>query len=285
MNENKRLLAVFGVIVAIVLLIILISLWPKPDKSFSCSVKGDEDYKKLGKVDSEQYECLMDLDSTIALVVADGLSTKEKKTLNSVAKDLNRAIYYLDTEEISKADLKDIKKDLSYSDNSFEKDVILAVKAGKVTSYKEEILSDKKALNEFAEEAGLAQFACGVESDAEYENLGEVTYEQYQCLVKSDEPFGLIIARTTCSWCQKFKPVINEYVGNNNLTLYIMETDKWEEADLNALTSSLDYFKDNDSWGTPLTLGIKGGKVTADLSGYTDDESSMDEFFKKANLK
>lgn len=49
--------------------------------------------------------------------------------------------------------------------------------------------------------------------------------------------------------------------------------------------SSLSYFNDNSDWGTPLTLAIKDKKVVAELSGYTDDTSKLDEFFKTAGLK
>lgn len=285
MNENKRLLTVFGIIIAIILLILLISFWPKADKSFSCKVKADGNYEKLGKANYEQYQCLRDLESTNALVVANDLSKKEKEALNKIAKEIDKVIYYLDTENISKTDLNKVKKELKYNENSFEKDVILAISDKKVITYKEDILSSYNELAKFVDEANLAKFACNVESDSEYENLGEITYDQYQCLYNNNKTFALIIARTSCSWCQKFKPVINEYVGKNNLPIYIVEYDKWEEEEFNAMLSSLDYFNNNESWGTPLTIAIKDKKVTAELSGYTDDEDSMSEFFKKAGLK
>ena len=285
MNESKRLLAVFGVIVGFILIILLISFWPKPDKSFSCGVKGDKDYKKLGSVNYEQYQCLMKLDTNVALVVDEKLSAKEKDALNVVAEDINHAIYYLDFENVSKSELKTIKKQLKYSEKSFDKDVILVVKKGKVKAYKEEILSDAEELAKFADKNDLAKFTCGVKSDAEYENLGEINYEQYQCLVKKDETFAVIVAQTTCGYCQQFKPVIDEYVKDNNLRIYIMEIDQWSDEEKDAFTSSLDYFKNNESWGTPLTLAINGDKVLSELSGYTNDEDEIAEFFKEAKLK
>ncbi|MBQ9011654.1 MAG: hypothetical protein IJ093_03295 [Bacilli bacterium] len=285
MNENKRLLAVFGLVILIVVIILLISLWPKPNKACSCNVKADSDFDKLGKVNYEQYECLSNLSSTNALVVSDDLSKKEKTTLNAVASEIGKVIYYLDTEKLSKSELSKAKKALQYSDNSFEKDVILAISSNKVTAYKENILSSFDELKSFADEANIAKFACNVQSDADYENLGEITYDQYQCLLENDNTFAVIIARTTCSWCQKFKPEINKYVGENALPIYIIEYDKWEENEFNSLLSSLEYFNENDSWGTPLTLAVKDKKVIAELSGYTDDESEMEAFFKEAGLK
>ena len=40
MNENKRLLALFGVVAVIVIVILVICFWPEPDKTFACKEIG-----------------------------------------------------------------------------------------------------------------------------------------------------------------------------------------------------------------------------------------------------
>lgn len=52
------------------------------------------------------------------------------------------------------------------------------------------------------------------------------------------------------------------------------------EDDTKKVISSLSYFDDNDSWGTPLTLAIKDKVVVNDLVGFTDKQSDIDVFFK-----
>lgn len=285
MSENKRLIAIFAVIIVVVALILIISFWPEPDKTFTCGVKADGDYDKLGAVNYEQYQCLYDSEDKNALVVADSLSDDVKSTLNDTANKLGHALYYVDTESFSSDELKDMKKDLKYKDKSFNKDVILTITNGKVDDYKEDVLDDADELYAFLRDSKLAKFACEVTSDDEYENLGEITYDQYQCLYDSEEPFALILAQTTCSYCLAYKPIIDEYVGDNNLPIYIVEIDQLTEDETNSMLSSLSYFDDNTSWGTPLTLGIKDKKVVAEISGYTDDEETIDNFFSELGLK
>lgn len=285
MNENKRLLVIFGVIALIVAVILVISFWPEPDKTFTCGVKADGDYDKLGAVNYEQYQCLYESDDKNALVVADDITAKEKETLNKTAVKLGHALYYVDTEKFSADELKSMKKDLKYKDKSFEKDVVLTIQKGKVDDYKENVINDADKLYEFLRDAKLAKFACEVTSDPEYENLGELTYEQYQCLYDSGEPFALILAQTTCSYCLSYKPVINEYAGENNIPVYIIEIDELTNDETNSLLSSLSYFDDNTSWGTPLTIGIKDKEVVAEISGYTEDENTIKDFFVQLGLQ
>ncbi len=285
MNENKRLLMIFGIVIAVVLVIVLISFWPKADKEFACGIKADGDYDKLGKVNYKQYQCLMKEEKKNSVIVAKDLSDKEKENLNNAATSIGHVLYYLDTEAIGTDDMKTAKKELQYADNSFGKDVIVIIENGKVQAHKEDILGDKEAINTFLKEAKLAKFACDIASSSEYEGLGEITYDQYKCLYESDEPFALVLAQTTCSYCVKFKPIINDYAVKNNLPVYVIEIDKLTNDERTALLASLEYFKDNDEWGTPLTLGIKNKAVVTEIGGYTDKTETLDEFFQKMEMK
>lgn len=285
MNENKRLLMMFGVIIAVVAAILLISFWPEPDKNFTCGIKADGDYEKLGKVNYKQFQCLYESDSKNPLVVDEKLSTDDKKDLNGIAKKVGHVIYYIETDEMTKEELNALKKELKYKNNSFEKSVLFVIQHKEVNSYKENIFDEKSELYNFLKDEKLSKFACEVAASEEYDNLGEITYEQYKCLYDSEDPFVLVLAQTTCSYCLQFKPVIDEYVDGKDLPIYVMEIDQLSDSDRSALLSSLSYFDNNEGWGTPLTLGIKNKEVLADLSGYTDDESSLDSFFDKLGLK
>lgn len=281
MEENKRLIIV-GVVIAVVVAIILaITFWPKPDKSFACGIKADGDYAKIGSVNYKQYECLLKEDSKNVLVVSNDLTDKKKEVLNGVASSIGRSIYYLDTDKIDSSDLKSIKKKLKYNDASFKKDVALVINKGKAITYKENVLTNSDELKTFLKEAKLSKFACDVKPSEEYENLGELTYEQYNCLYESDETFAVILSQTTCSHCINFKPVINKYAGDNNISLYFIEVNELEQEEMSALQSSLSYFDNNESWGTPLTLGIKNKEVIAEMSGEVSDEGQIADFFDK----
>ena len=285
MNENKRLITIFVVIVAVIGLILFISFWPEKDRTFRCGVKADGDYEKLGKVNYKQYQCLYESKDKNALVVANDLSKKEKSILNKSAKQIGHALYYLDVQNISDEDMKVIKKELKYNDDSFKNDVIIVFKGKKIDNFKESILSDSDKLNTFLKESNLSKFACDVKATEEYENVAEITYEQYKCLYDSGNPFVLVLEQTSCGYCQQFNPIIGEYTEKNNLPIYVIQIDTLSDSDRSALTNSLSYFNENDSWGTPLTLAIKDKKVVSEIGGYTDDASNLDELYKKLELK
>lgn len=285
MNENKRLITIFVAIVLIVGVILLISFWPEKDRTFICNIKADGSYEKLGKVNYKQYQCLYESKDKNALVVADNLSEKDKKTLNEAAKKIGHALYYLDTKNISSDDIKTIKKELKYKDDSFKKDVIITIQNKKIDNFKEGILNNTDELSAFLKEADLSKFACDIKATEDYEGVAEITYEQYQCLYESDNPFVLVLEQTTCGYCQQFNPIIGEYTEKNNLPIYVIQIDTLSDADRTALTSSLTYFNENDSWGTPLTLAIKNKEVVSEISGYTEDASNLDELYTQLGLK
>ncbi len=284
MNENKRLIAVGAVILAIVVLILAIAFWPEKDKSFACNVRGDKTYSKIGAVNYKQYQCLIKENNKNAIVFTTNMTDKKKKTLNTAATKLGHVIYYLDTKNIKSADLKVIKKKLKYNDSAFKKDAIIVIKKGKVETYKEDVLTKEDELKNFLKEADLAKFICDATPSEEYPNLAEVTLDQYKCLYESEAPFAIMLSQTTCGHCQNFKPFINEYVGEKNIPLYIIEVNLLSDEDRSTLLGSLSYFDNNESWGTPLTLGIKNKEVISELSGDNEDQNEVDDFFKKAEL-
>ena len=58
-----------------------------------------------------------------------------------------------------------------------------------------------------------------------------------------------------------------------------------DQTDAQNIFSTLTYFSENSGWGTPLTLAIKDKEVVTELSGYTDDTTSIDNLFKEIGLK
>ena len=284
MNENKRLLVLLGTIILIIAIILVIALWPEPDTTFACGVKADKEYNKLGNVNYEQYECLKEENNKYALAVSDGLSDKEKEAINEAAKEMNVGVYYL-SDELSNSDLKAIKKELKTDLVSYDDSSLVVIENGKVEFGTDKKLNNSDEVFKFFDKAGLAIFACNTEADSEYENLAKLTYEQYECLYEGNKPFVMIVTQSTCGYCQEFLPVINEYAGKNHLPAYILEIDTMDSDDVNNILSSLSYFEENTGWGTPLTLAIKDKKVLTELSGYTDDTTSIENLYKELGLK
>ncbi len=284
MNENKRMLIFFISIILIVAVILVIAFWPEPDKTFTCSVKADSDYSNLGSINYKQYECLSKQDNKYALVISDGLSNNEKEALNEAAKEIDRGIYYL-SDELSNSDLKNIKKDLKTDKVSYDDTALIIVQNGKVTSGLDKNINKSNAINKFLKDSNFIKFTCGVQTDEEYPNLAQLTADQYDCLYNGDTPFIMVITQSTCSYCEQYLPYLNKYAGENDLPAYILEIDTMDNEDVQNIISSLDYFDDNSSWGTPLTLAIKDKKVVKDISGFTNKTEDLDDIFKEIDLK
>ena len=284
MNENKRMLIFFISIILIVAIILVIALWPEADTTFSCSVQADKDYSKLGSVNYKQYECLSEQGNKYALVISDGLSNSEKEAFNNAAEKTGRGIYYL-SDELSNSDLKNIKNDLETDKVSYDDLALVIVEDGKVTDGLDENLDSSDDIYDFLKDSGFVKFTCNTQTDEEYTNLAKLTYDQYECLYNSENPFVMIITQSTCSYCEQYLPIINDYAGENDLPVYFLEIDTMDSNDVQDILSSLSYFDDNSSWGTPLTLAIQNKEVVKDISGYTDQTSDLDNLFKEIGLK
>lgn len=282
MNETKRMLALFGAVVVVIAIICLIAFWPEKDKTFTCKVKADKEFTKTGELSYENFDCLKDEDEYL-IAVSSKISNDDKKALNSAVNGEN-GIYLVSLQDYEKEDAKALKEALKYGDNSFEKDVLIYVKDGKVKAYEEEIIGDKEAIEKFLTENGLNKFMCSAKTMEGMDNLGEIDYKGYECLYNQDKPFVLVLAQTTCGYCEQYEPVLNTFAMENNVPAYVINVDTLESSDLEKLTSSLKYFEQNESWGTPLTLGIKNKEVVGELSGYTDQTDSIKDVYVKAGI-
>ena len=284
MNENKRMLIFFVSIILVIAVILIIAFWPEPDTTFACGVKSDKDYSKLGAINYQQYECLMEQDNKNAIAISDGLSDEEKENLNKVAEEIGKGIYYI-SDEVSNSDLNSIKKDLKFDKISYDNSSLVVVENAKVIAGIDKNLNKYKEINQFLKEVDFVKFACNTTNDSEYENLAKLTYDQYDCLYNSDEPFVMVVTQSTCHYCEQFLPVINDYAAKNDLPVYFLEIDTMDQTDAQNIFSTLTYFSENSGWGTPLTLAIKDKEVVTELSGYTDDTTSIDNLFKEIGLK
>lgn len=284
MNETKRMLALFGVIVAIVVLICIVAFWPEKDMTFTCDVKADKEYSKVGEVSYENFECLKNEDEYLVAVSTTNITKSAKETLSSAVEETGKGVYIISLDDYTNEQAKSVKKQLEYKEDSFENDVLIYVKEGKVEAYKENALNDEGAIRDFFKENELTKFICGATATEDYENLAEIDYDTFECLYEQEEPFVMVLAQTTCSYCQQYAPVLNDFALENNKVAYIINIDQITEEEMTNLTSSLSYFETNTSWGTPLTIAVDDKEVVGDLSGYTDQADTIKDVYVKAGI-
>lgn len=91
--------------------------------------------------------------------------------------------------------------------------------------------------------------------------------------IKKDKSIVTVLAQTTCSYCNEFKPIAKQVANEDKVTIYWFDIDTLSEADNSTLTSSFDTVEKNFQ-GTPYTFITKSNKLIGDISGYVE----LDQF-------
>lgn len=128
-------------------------------------------------------------------------------------------------------------------------------------------------------EATVQQFL--IDQDVLPQTYLEITMDDYVKLMKKDT-FVVVIGRTGCSFCDKYKPVMNEIIDEYDTMMYYVDIAYFAEDDFTTLTNSASYLSENE-WGTPLTLVFKKGKFTEAFSGYAEKPTIVN-FLKDAGV-
>ena len=108
--------------------------------------------------------------------------------------------------------------------------------------------------------------------------LNEITYEQYEKMVKNGDAFIVVIERTGCGYCQQYMPLMEEVAKEKKIAVTYLNTDNLSEEDMNKLSTTNNYLKRNE-WGTPTTLFMLGDRVLDSIGGYVE-KSSIEAFIE-----
>ena len=105
--------------------------------------------------------------------------------------------------------------------------------------------------------------------------LHEIDYNEYNDLVKTNEPFIVIIERTGCGYCQMYMPIVEEVANEKKISIYYIDTEAISSEDVQKLSTENKYLKRND-WGTPTTLLMKGEDILGNIGGYVEKDSFLE---------
>lgn len=104
--------------------------------------------------------------------------------------------------------------------------------------------------------------------------LHQLTYSEYKEKIDNNESFVFIVERATCSHCVNFMPVAEKFAKDNNLPMYYVDTDTFNESDWSEFEKSNSFFKKNsNSWGTPTTIVLAGREAVDYIEGETTSEN------------
>ncbi len=108
--------------------------------------------------------------------------------------------------------------------------------------------------------------------------LNEITYDEYEDMVKNNKPFIVVIERTGCSYCQMYMPIMEEVAKEKKIAITYINTDNLTNDEYTKLSTTNKYLKKNQ-WGTPTTLFMLGDRIVDSIGGYVGKES-VEAFFK-----
>lgn len=203
--------------------------------------------------------------------------------LETLAEDYDLDYVYIDSSKLPNKQREEILKKL---DIEHATPTTVIVENGKVIDKAIGYTQGKEYVEFFVKNKILPE-------DAKYSkeaNLTFIDYSQYEELVSTDDTNIIVIGQTTCSHCIAIKPALNSIAGDYNLKINYLNLTEMSEDEYQNLVISLKDIEYNDedfvergSFGTPLTLIIKEGKVDSYISGERS-KSQLVKAFKKANL-
>lgn len=108
---------------------------------------------------------------------------------------------------------------------------------------------------------------------------GDKKSNDWEELINSKEEKVLYFGRKGCTWCVKYKPILETLKTKYGVEYEYIDTDIVSGFD--ELLAKLG--KDYNTFSTPYTVVVKKGKKISELSGYADIKSVF-EFYKQNGL-
>lgn len=133
--------------------------------------------------------------------------------------------------------------------------------------------------------------------------------EEFSSVVKEDKITMVVFGATSCSFCQKYKPVVNDLASKYIIDVYNFDFDAYDENEfqkvlmknysipaksqsvvnndnekMSCTQTGTNSTLSNEYYRTPLTLFFKKEKVIDCISGYIDSEK-LEAVFKYHKIK
>lgn len=280
MSKEKKKTIIFTVVLAVIAVALL-------------TVFIVDALKQSGTIaNSETNEIMKDFNKyfkskerTVIYYASAGCSycTLQSPILETIAEDYDMDYLYIDS---SKLGLKQRTQVLEKLGIEHATPTTIIVENGKVIDKAVGYTEGKKYVEFFKENEILPEDA--VYSAEQY--LTFIDYKEYEELVSHNGTNIIVLGQTTCGHCIAIKPALNSVAGNYDLTinyLNISDITKDEYKSLIQNLKDIEYddpdFVNKESFGTPLTLIVKNGKVIDYISGQRTISQLVREF-KKSGL-
>lgn len=115
------------------------------------------------------------------------------------------------------------------------------------------------------------------------ETLVTMSVSDWQNTIKEDEVHVTVMAQTTCSWCNQFKPIVQEVAEEEGIKFIWFDLDTLAtEEEYNNLTGT---FEQLASFGTPYTIFTKNNEIIGEISGYVEKDELLSKLKEYGAIK
>lgn len=194
-------------------------------------------------------------------------NTNNKVSKQNVKKEEKKVVEEkIVKEEVKKEPVKEVKKEVkkekkSFSLTSKQKDLVLVLLVVVLLVVALVVTMNKKPKLDI-------ELPIALEGEA---GFTEISYSDYESKMANNESFVVIIIQDGCSYCEKYRPVVEEVANEYKLPIRYLNLTNLNEDERSALSSSNSYLKSNN-WGTPTTLFMYGSNVVDSISGYVEKD-------------
>ena len=114
--------------------------------------------------------------------------------------------------------------------------------------------------------------------------LNYIGLNEYEKILKSKGNNIVVIGQSTCPHCLNAKVLLNQIVEEKDITINYLNITYLTPDEKKTFTNSFDYFK-SDSWGTPVMMIIKNGKIVDMLEEFTTKDKYVEFLEENGVLK
>jgi predicted bacteriocin transport accessory protein len=293
-NNNSKVNLMVGIVIIILLSISIILQVVNGNKSNNDTAGSNEE------ASGNWQEALKSEDLELIYIGRPTCSwcNKIRPHLNYLSENYNVSFVYVNMDKTTSSDQTTIFSKLNIDTNNFGTPYLAVVKDGKKIAEQVGFVEEEQ-LFKFLQDNGLISKSATyeasgitdtteeaqVDDDSLYTSLTFIDYATYKNVYEGTGKNILVIGRSGCSYCSKYKPVINEVAKEEGLKIYYLDIIKLTEDEWNTLFEKdlADFVKENEKWGTPSTIILEDKKVVDSFVGYTDKASTI-KFYKKNGL-
>ena len=268
-NNDKRnkILKIVGIVVAIVAIFTL--------TFFASNLRKSKEPKSyLVSITYDDYLELLNGDVPSVIFLGHPTCTwcqKYTPVIKSASSTYHTMVYYLNTDTLGEQEYYGViasSKSLS-EEGGIATPTTLVVANGKEIDYISGYVETDTVVDLFKRN-NLMDF------------ITEITYDEYLDILDSDELSAILLAKPTCSWCQKYKPVLREVANENMKEVYYLDTSKLtSEQYANVIKNSPAVQKESKTdIPTPTTILVRDGKEISGVVGYIEKDK-VNSFLKE----